>query len=108
MERRRSPRVLISLEITYESGVDFICSFLSDIGEGGVFISTPNPLEVNTQLRICFHIPGMSDSLLVLGTVVWVRTLDESYKPGMGIRFDEMEPADRKRLDHFLAGYKEG
>ena len=108
MEKRRSPRILISLEITYESGVDFLCSFLSDIGEGGVFISTSIPLEVNTQLRICFHIPGISKSLMVIGTVVWVRELENSSKPGMGIRFDEMEPEDRQRLDQFLETYKEG
>ena len=106
MEKRKQPRIALSLDVTYESGDDFLSSFLSNISSDGVFIETPKPLELNTRLRVCFHIPGISESMVVAGTVVWVRDLESSYKPGMGIRFDEMEPEDRERLDRFLADYR--
>jgi len=108
MEKRERPRILIALAITYESGDDFLSSFLTDISGGGVFIGTTKPMEISTRLQVCFHIPGISDSMLVTGTVVWVRNLESSDNPGMGVRFDEMEPGDRERLDHFLAEHEGG
>ncbi len=108
MDKRKRPRILIALGITYESREDFLSSFLSDISGGGVFIGTPNPMEINTRLNVCFHIPGISESLLAAGTVVWARDLKSSDKPGMGVRFDEMEPGDRERLDQFLSEHEKG
>ena len=108
MHKRERPRILIALGITYESGDDFLSSFLSDISGGGLFIGTPNPMEINTRLNVCFHIPGINESLLAAGTVVWARDLKSSDKPGMGVRFDEMEPGDREKLDQFLAEHGEG
>ena len=102
MDKRDTKRIPLAMEVTYESGDDFRSSFLSDISGGGVFIGTTEPLEPDTRLRICFHIPGFSNSLMVTGTVVWVRDLDSNYKPGMGVRFDEIEPGDRERLDQYL------
>ena len=108
MDKRGTTRILVSLEITYESGADFLTSFLSDVGGGGVFIGTHRPMELNTRLQVCFHIPGITESLLATGTVVWVRDLDSSDKPGMGVRFDEMAPGDREKLDKFLAEHDVG
>ena len=108
MEKRKRPRMSLSLDVTYESGNDFLSSFLSNISSDGVFIETPRPLEVNTQLRIRFHVPEMEESLGVEGTVVWVREIEDSLQPGMGIRFEGMDPDDRKRLDRFLAEYRKG
>ncbi len=108
MEKRERPRVLIALAITYESGDDFLSSFLSDISGGGVFIGTTKPMKISTRLQVCFHIPGITDSILITGTVVWIRDLESSDNPGMGVRFDEMEPGDRERLDQFLAEHEEG
>lgn len=95
------------MEVTYDTGDDFLSSFLCDIGGGGIFIGTPAPLEINTRLQVCFHIPGVSESLLATGTVVWVRDLSSSDKPGMGVRFDSMEDEDRKKLDRYLAEHRE-
>ena len=106
MEKRKTPRVPLSMEVTYETGDDFQDDFLSDISSGGLFIGTPDPLEINTKLTVCFHVPGISDSVMVKGTVVWVRNLEGGFKPGMGIRFDEMEPEDRRKLDNYLAEQK--
>ena len=39
---------------------------------------------------------------MVKGTVVWVRGLEGGFRPGMGVRFDEMEPEDRLRLNQYL------
>lgn len=103
MEKRKAPRVPVSMEVTYDSGDDFQHNFLSDLGGGGIFIGTPDPLEINTKLTVCFHVPGISDSFMAKGTVVWIRGVEGGFKPGMGVRFDEMESEDRQRLDRYLA-----
>lgn len=96
----------MSMEVSYESDDDFQCNFLSDISGGGLFIGTHDPLEINSKLTVCFHVPGISDSLVIRGTVVWVRGVEGGFKPGMGVRFDEMKPEDRRRLDNYLAEQK--
>ena len=103
MEKRQAPRIPLSMEVTYESEDDFQDSFLSDVSGGGLFIGTHDPLEINTKLTVCFHVPGISNSLMVKGTVVWVRGFESGLNPGMGVRFDHMEPEDQEKLDQYLA-----
>lgn len=101
-ERRVSQRIPLSIEVTYEDREAFISSFLSDVSGGGVFIATGKPLEVGTRMQICFHVPGVTDSFMATVTVVWVSGGEGVKNPGMGVRFDEMDPKERQRLDEFL------
>lgn len=102
VERRNGPRLPVSLEISFDDGEQVLSSYLFDLGCGGLFIGTPSPLEEGTRIRLCFHLPGWNDSLTVLGTVIWRQARENSSRPGMGIRFDEMSPEDRERLDAYL------
>jgi uncharacterized protein (TIGR02266 family) len=88
VERRKNSRIPVSLEVTFDSGEQVLSSYLFDIGEGGIFIGTPDPLEEGSPIRLCFHLPGMSNSLLVMGTVIWRQGSGDSSRPGMGIKFD--------------------
>ena len=102
VERRKNSRIPISLEVTFDSGEQLLSSYLFDIGEGGIFVGTSEPLEVGSTIRLCFHLPGMSNSLLVMGSVIWRQGSGDSSRPGMGIRFVEISDNDRERLDAFL------
>lgn len=106
-EKRKSPRKPVSMEVTYQSGDEFVSSYLHDISGGGVYIKTSDPPEAETQLNICFHVPGLSDSFLVDVTVMWSQDSEASENPGMGVRFDRMEPGDRQRLSSFLESFDE-
>ena len=105
MEKRSTPRVPLSIEVTYEFGDEFIFSYLFDISGGGVFIQTEKPLDPGIEAQFCFHVPGLSDAFLVKGTVAWTQHDEENGNPGMGVRFDEMKPEDRERLDNFLSTF---
>ena len=102
VERRVNSRIPISLEVTFDSGEQVLSSYLFDLGEGGIFIGTPEPLDEGSTIRLCFHLPGMSNSLLVMGSVIWRQGSGDSSRPGMGIKFDEISDNDRERLDAFL------
>jgi uncharacterized protein (TIGR02266 family) len=102
VERRKNSRIPISLEISFDSGEQVLSSYLFDIGEGGIFIGTPQPLEQGSPVRLCFHLPGLSNSLVIMGTVIWQQGTENSSSPGMGVRFDEISDDDRECLDAFL------
>ena len=102
MERRKNSRIPISLEVSFDSGEQVLSSYLFDIGDGGIFIGTPQPLEEGSSIRLYFHLPEVTNSLLVMGTVIWRQGSDDSSRPGMGIRFDDISDDDRERLDAFL------
>ncbi len=108
MKRRRAPRIPVSLDISYDTGKDVLSGSLLDLGEGGVFISTPRPLEEGSPLRLCFPVPEREDSLVIEGTVVWRQDAVSSPRPGMGVRFEGMDEEDRRHLDRFLAGQEDG
>ena len=108
MEKRRAPRIPVSLDISCDTGKDLLSGSLLDLGEGGVFISTPTPLEEGCPVRLCFHLPELEDSLVIEGTVVWRQDAVSSPRPGMGVRFEGMGEEDRRHLDCFLAGQEDG
>ena len=51
MEKRNTPRVPLSIEVTYEFGDEFIFSYLFDISGGGVFIQTEKPLDPGIEAQ---------------------------------------------------------
>ncbi len=102
MEKRKEPRILISMEVTYENRNEFSSSYLFDVSGGGVFIRTADPLEAGSRVQVCFHLPDMTDAILADGTVVWSVRASGSERPGMGIRFDRLGPTDRQRLSQFI------
>ena len=63
--------------------------YAKNISQGGMFIQSVNPKNVNEQFQIEFSLPGEEE--LIRGTVevVWKRQLrsHKPYEPGMGIRF---------------------
>ena len=63
--------------------------YAKDISQGGMFIQSVNPKNVNEQFQIEFLLPEEKE--LIRGTVevVWKRQFrsHKHYEPGMGIRF---------------------
>jgi type IV pilus assembly protein PilZ len=66
----------------------------------GIFVKTTDPLTVGTRLLLSFEPPGYQPFKLQ-GQVAWVNKLradGDNPNPGMGIRFVDLQPADRERL----------
>ena len=49
-----------------------------------------------------FNLPGCDEPIRTVGRVVRVSSGDDSDPPGMGIDFDELEAADRSRIDQLI------
>ena len=101
-EHRKSPRInkKIKSEVVSEDHVSFSSSV--DLSQGGIFISTPEPLGNGSNVKLTIVIPG-NEELEVQGIVKWVRA-DESDKgrAGMGIEFVNISGEVSKKLENLI------
>jgi len=91
-QKSRRKKLRIPILITRIKGDDngkTFFGYAKNISQGGMFIQSVNPKNVNEQFQIEFSLPGEDE--LISGTVevVWKRQLlsRKSYEPGMGIKF---------------------
>ena len=95
-KHRRIPEVIRS-EVHDDSGMTF--SKTVDVSQGGLFITTIEPLVLGTDVRLMLYIPG-EDPVEVQGTVQWIKEGEDNgtTRSGMGIAFKEMHPVIQERL----------
>ena len=91
-ERRKHVRVRKTFRLTYQNPNTFKKSYLYDIGTGGLFIRTSEPLIPGEMLNLRIFLPDGEKGLEVVCEVAWVRkeeriTIKGKLPPGMGVRF---------------------
>src|SRR5689334_10829266 len=100
-ERRRSPRVLVDLEVDFASEDNYLFAYITDISVTGIFVRTTSPESPGTQLNLRFS-PDDSGPIEVEGEVIWVNPFrpgtPDNLHPGMGIRFAWLDDELRDRL----------
>lgn len=102
---RAHPRykVTIPLDCTIRDG--FVSGHASNISRGGLFMPSERPLPVDVQVSLVLRFPATGLCIRATGRVVWSCGIEDRYRPtvpGSGIRFETMEPEDRKDLDAYL------
>ena len=102
-EQRNQYRVPKQLKVAYSSPDALVNSYLSNIGEGGVFIPSKNPLKLKETVNLKIHIPDEEKQLEISGEVVWSnmkeRVTPEGTLPaGMGIKFFELSREDKESI----------
>jgi type IV pilus assembly protein PilZ len=101
MERRRSGRFDVTWQVDCETEDTFLYAYITNISEMGIFVKTEKPLAVGTQLVLRFAPPSTEETFVLRGIVQWinpVRPLGENLNPGMGIRFQSLQPDDREKI----------
>ena len=77
-------------------GIGFFRSL--EIGVGGMYIETITPHPVGTILELQFKLSKIDDRpIKVLGNVIYYHECI-----GMGIRFLDLKPEDRERIERFI------
>lgn len=101
VEKRHDDRREFDILVSYSAEGISENNFTYNLSEGGMFIETTLPQEIDTRLRINFEFPMSRRTIEVLGRVAWVRK--ESGGPtmpaGMGVEFLELNDD----LKHILA-----
>lgn len=105
---RNDHRVPIQLLVDYNAGGNFLFDFCRDLGSGGVFIETAQPLATGSEIELTFTIPDSKETLRTSGKVIWSQgpvVGRGNVSVGMGIQFSAFNNTQRKTLDQFISRY---
>lgn len=107
IDRRSAPRLPVHIRIDYQTVDAFFSEFASNINQSGLYIKTNKPLPPGTRLDIQFLLPNNSRPVQVEGEVVWVNEkTTKGINPGMGIRFEELEPEAKRQINDLVRALK--
>jgi uncharacterized protein (TIGR02266 family) len=105
-DRRRSLRVLVDLEVDYGDADNYLFAYITDISATGIFVRTNTPEAPGTRLNVRFTPHGSPRPLELEGEVIWINRYrpghSDNLHPGMGIRFIDLAPEDRRRLAEYV------
>ncbi len=73
-----------------------------DISESGMLADFPRPLSEGSIVDLRFFLPGQKEGLTIRAEVARCASRTEDANDA-GLRFTDMEPADKERLQAFLA-----
>jgi uncharacterized protein (TIGR02266 family) len=96
MENRRSLRVSLMAELTYQVDGVATTKRVTDVSEGGLFIDTPVPSEVGTPLTLRFLLDG--EPVTAEGTVVYAQRFI-----GMGVEFTSLSEPCRAAIRRYIS-----
>lgn len=91
--RRRFARVPFHLKVTVYTEETFIAGIVWNLSEGGTFIITGQPFDVDT--RVDFECDLPDGTVRLGGRVAWRRYgafAEGQPPPGMGVQFGELSP----------------
>ncbi|MFC1655151.1 PilZ domain-containing protein [Myxococcota bacterium] len=89
-ERRESLRVPVLLSARYWTRNELKDRYIPSLGDGGLFISCPDPLPVGTKFDLVIGLISTDFQIQVLGEVTWVDLGESSARRGMGVKFADM------------------
>lgn len=99
LERRKSKRIEVSLAVELRDARGFSLHSSRDISIGGLFFDRAIPHPVGSKVTVAFKLPGDDKSIVCQGEVANVPD-EKSF--GMGVRFLDLNPTDRDRLQAFI------
>ncbi len=86
------------------SDYESLC-FDKDFKSGGLFIRTPNPMEVGEKIFLNLRIPDGQEPIEVNCKVVWTNQYGNETKylhRGMGVKLLDNSPGTRKRIEKYF------
>ncbi len=95
-DRRQFVRVDRQIEIEYSAEIP-VTSQTADLGAGGAFILTPDPLPVGANVNFKFYLGDKPRLIEGTARVAWAEpTL------GMAVEFLDLIPEDRERIRAYV------
>ncbi|MDF1564657.1 MAG: response regulator [Deltaproteobacteria bacterium] len=94
-EQRRGVRTEVLLRVEYDDPGTLADDYLTNLGSGGLFVRSIQPLEVGSTLSLTISMPGFLEPLTLSGVVRWRRLEDDigsGEQSGMGIELDLSNP----------------
>jgi uncharacterized protein (TIGR02266 family) len=102
IERRLSRRAPVTVRINYGTIDALFSEFTRDINDGGVFVSTDQPLPVDELVVLQFRLPGSQAGIQARGRVVRVEPPKNGSPGGMAIEFEKLDAAAQAEIDRLI------
>lgn len=103
---REHARVPVNLRVLFHHRGESFTAYSKDISKGGLFLKTSLPVEKGEIVELEFSVPTGDGALpfRAIGEVIQAIDPAESSgrPPGLGIRFVDLDIANRTRLNAFL------
>ena len=104
---KRSGGVRAKLDLRVDFGTAFdvhTTAYMHNIGTGGVYVKTHNPLEVGEKVELEFTLPENFRTIKAQARVAWSRQEDndDPIPAGMGLAFTHIQPEDREALHDYV------
>lgn len=100
IDRRKHPRVTVSVDVDFESGSNFYSGKARDMSEGGVFVETFVFAPVGTRIELSLKLFGHRYEVPV--EVMWILYDGEGTAVGFGARFLELRRPVRRVITEFM------
>ncbi len=101
VERRKDERVVARIDVRFQEASEAARAFRAyslNFSVGGLCLRTRKRYDVGAQLQLALTVEGQEYSLS--GVVAWERS------GAIGVRFDKVDPEDRKRLSDLVARFR--
>lgn len=84
----------------------YFFGYAANISSKGLFIQAVAPKDVGCEFNIEFTIPKADITVKCRARVVWNRKYMKAgkHEPGMGVCFEDLDPAVARRIDDWIAG----
>jgi len=107
-EFRQFGRVPVALEVRYATATAFLVAYTTNLSKGGLFLETPTPLPVGSEITLTISAPHATEPMVVAGRVAWVRDQSdpEGHPVGMGVQFAELEERYGAVIDHIVSRFE--
>lgn len=109
IEKRRFPRLTVSIKIEYklfeDKSAPFLVTSTKDISAGGLCLRVFDQFEVGNILQLRFTLPGLPRFIFAKGRVVWIKELGRLGKGKafeLGIEFIEIKEEDKKQIGEYV------
>ena len=104
LREREEGRIPISLRLRYRSRSGEVTAFTKDLSPQGTFIKTTVPLAVGARLKVTLQLSKKDEPLTLNAEVMRVvrPAAGGHLLPGMGVRFLEVTPEERRAIERFI------
>ncbi len=106
LEQQAEDRVPMMLKVDMEGEPS---SLAPDLGNGGIFIRTPNPLELGEEFVLNLLLAEGEPPIGVNCRVIWTNKYGKEsrhLRRGMGVKFLDLSPQLRTRVESYIQSYK--
>ncbi len=100
-DRRKSSRQSLSIPVDYSSVDAFFTEMATNINEGGIFVATDQPADLDDVVKLAFRLPGLDEPVELEARVAWVGS-DVDGRAGMGLQFQELPGEVRETINRLV------